>query len=51
MHDTDTHLLLHEGELEAQRRFGAEDHWNEHNLSMIRDCIPPAWAAFLEASE
>lgn len=40
---------LHEGELEAQRRFGAEGYWNEHNLGMIRDHIPPAWAAFLES--
>lgn len=41
--------VLHEGELEAQRRFGAEGYWNEHNLGMIRDNIPLAWAGFLEA--
>ncbi|MDP1757669.1 MAG: hypothetical protein Q8L38_09545, partial [Pseudohongiella sp.] len=30
----------HEGELEAQRRFGAEGYWNDHNLGMIRDHLP-----------
>lgn len=49
MHDEKTQMLLHAGELEAQRRFGAEGHWNDHNLGMIRDHLPPAWAAFLEA--
>lgn len=41
--------VLHPGELEAQRRFGVEGYWSEHNLGMIRDNLPPAWAAFLEA--
>ncbi len=41
--------VLHEGEREAQRRFGAEGYWDEARLGMIRDAIPPAWAAFLEA--
>lgn len=41
--------ILHAGELEAQRRFGAEGYWNDHNLGMIRGQLPPAWAAFLEA--
>lgn len=43
------HPILHPGELEAQRRFGAEGYWNDHNLGMIRDHLAPAWAAFLEA--
>lgn len=41
--------ILHAGEREAQRRFGAEGYWNDHNLGMIRDQLPPVWAAFLEA--
>ncbi len=41
--------ILHEGEIEAQRRFGAEGYWNEYNLGMIRDSIPSSWAAFMEA--
>ena len=43
------HPILHPGEREAQRRFGAEGYWNDHNLGMIRDHLAPAWAAFLEA--
>lgn len=41
--------ILHEGEIMAQRQFGAEGYWNEHNLGMIRDSIPPKWAAHMEA--
>ena len=48
MRDADKLMLLHEGELEAQRRFGAEGYWNDHNLGMIRDHLPSAWSAFLE---
>ncbi len=34
--------LLHEGEIEAQRRFGVEGFWNTHNLNaMFHDTIPP----------
>lgn len=43
------HEILHAGEREAQRRYGAEGFWNDHNLGMIRDHLPPAWAGFLES--
>lgn len=40
---------LHEGEREAQRRFGADDAWDAAGLSaMFRDTVPPALAAYLE---
>lgn len=48
MRDADKPMVPHAGALEAQRRFGAAGYWNEHNLGMIRDRVPPAWAAFLE---
>lgn len=42
--------LLHAGEREAQRRFGAEDFWNEHKINaMFRTAIPPGLARFIEA--
>ena len=42
--------ILHEGELEAQRRFGAAGFWSEHMLnSMIREQLTPSWAAYLES--
>lgn len=42
--------LLHEGEIEAQRRFGVEGFWNTHNLNaMFHDTIPPNLAAFIES--
>lgn len=41
--------LLHEGEKEAQRRFGVEGFWNIHNLNaMFHETIPPNLAAFIE---
>ncbi|WP_319381812.1 pyridoxamine 5'-phosphate oxidase family protein [Thiomicrorhabdus sp.] len=40
---------LHAGEIEAQRRFGAQDDWNEYNLSMIRSDLPKPWQAFIES--
>lgn len=40
--------IFHSGELEAQRRYGAEGYWNDHNLGMIRDQLPPAWTDFIE---
>lgn len=41
--------LLHEGEKEAQRRFGVEGFWDTHNLNaMFHDSIPPNLAAFIE---
>lgn len=41
--------LLHEGELEAQRRFGVEGYWNVHNLNaMLRETIAPGLADFIE---
>lgn len=41
--------LLHGGEKEAQKRFGAEGFWNLHNLNaMFHDTIPPKLAAFIE---
>lgn len=41
--------LLHEGEREAQRRFGAEGFWNADNLNaMFRETITPALTAFIE---
>ncbi|MHB8301576.1 MAG: pyridoxamine 5'-phosphate oxidase family protein [Acidobacteriaceae bacterium] len=44
------HEMLHEGELEAQRRFGAEQTWNDFSLNaMFLDRIPPGLAMFLEA--
>ena len=49
MHDAKTPSKLHAGEIEAQRRFGVEGYWNDHNLGMIRDHIPPTWAAFMES--
>ena len=48
MHD-DHPPIPHPGELEAQRRFGAEGYWDAQRLAMIRDHLPPAWTAFLEA--
>jgi predicted pyridoxine 5'-phosphate oxidase superfamily flavin-nucleotide-binding protein len=42
--------LLHEGEIEAQKRFGVEGSWNTHNINaMFRDNIPPNLAAFIES--
>jgi predicted pyridoxine 5'-phosphate oxidase superfamily flavin-nucleotide-binding protein len=41
---------LHEGEREAQRRFGAEGVWDEAGLdAMFRGTIPAKLAAYLEA--
>ncbi|MBI5783249.1 MAG: pyridoxamine 5'-phosphate oxidase family protein [Gammaproteobacteria bacterium] len=41
--------LLHEGEKEAQRRFGVDGFWNIHNLNaMFHETIPPRLAAFIE---
>lgn len=41
--------LLHEGELEAQKRFGVEGYWNVHNLNaMFRATIAPSLAVFIE---
>lgn len=41
--------LLHEGEKEAQRRFGVEGFWNAHNLNaMFHETIPPSLASFIE---
>ena len=41
--------MLHEGEIEAQRRFGVEGFWNTHNLNaMFHDTISPSLAAFIE---
>lgn len=41
--------LLHEGEKEAQRRFGVEGFWNIHNLNaMFHETIPPNLARFIE---
>lgn len=41
--------LLHEGEREAQRRFGVEGYWNVHNLNaMLRETIAPSLADFIE---
>lgn len=41
--------LLHEGEREAQRRFGDEGFWNIHNLNaMLHNTIPPKLTAFIE---
>lgn len=42
--------ILHEGELEAQRRYCARQPWNDANLSaMIQDQIAPSWARFMES--
>jgi predicted pyridoxine 5'-phosphate oxidase superfamily flavin-nucleotide-binding protein len=41
--------VFHAGELEAQRRYGAEGYWNDHKLRMIRDHLPPAWVDFIES--
>lgn len=42
--------LLHEGEQEAQRRFGVEGFWNTHNLNaMFHETISHNLAAFIEA--
>jgi predicted pyridoxine 5'-phosphate oxidase superfamily flavin-nucleotide-binding protein len=49
MHDDRQPAILHPGELEAQRRFGAEGYWDTDRLAMIRDHLPPTWTAFLEA--
>ena len=41
--------LLHDGEKEAQRRFGVQGFWDDHNLNaMFRETISPALAAFIE---
>lgn len=41
--------LLHEGEKEAQKRFGVEGFWNVHNLTaMFRNTIPHNLATFIE---
>lgn len=41
--------LLHEGEKEAQKRFGVEGVWNFHNLNaMFHRTIPPHLATFIE---
>lgn len=41
--------LLHEGEKEAQKRFGVEGFWNVRNLNaMFHVTIPPNLAAFIE---
>lgn len=50
MHTTNTASCLHEGEIEAQRRFHGGPAWDEARLSaMLRNRLPPAWARFLEA--
>jgi uncharacterized protein len=42
--------LLHEGEREAQRRFGVEGFWGEHNLNaLFHATIPAGLAAWMEA--
>lgn len=41
--------LLHEGEREAQRRFGVKGFWNVHNLNaMFHETIPSGLAQFIE---
>lgn len=41
--------ILHEGELDAQRRFGAEGFWSESSLSaMFRDTMSKGLADFIE---
>lgn len=41
--------LLHAGEKEAHRRFGAEGFWNENNLNaLLRETIPPSLARYIE---
>ncbi|WP_181919668.1 pyridoxamine 5'-phosphate oxidase family protein [Alkalilimnicola ehrlichii] len=41
--------ILHRGEIEAQKRFGAEHAWNEHNLpNMIHETIPTSMSTFIE---
>ena len=41
--------LLHEGKIEAQKRFGVEGFWNTHNLNaMFHDTISPNLASFIE---
>lgn len=41
--------LLHEGEKEAQKRFGAEGFWDVNNLNaMLHDTIAPNLAMFIE---
>lgn len=49
MHDADTPIWLHTGEIEAQKRFHGGPTWDEARLAaMLRDRLPPAWAMFLE---
>lgn len=42
--------LLHGGEQEAQKRFGAQGFWDIHNLnSLFHETIPPGLAIFIES--
>lgn len=46
-HETD---FLHEGEIEAQRRFHDGPTWDAFLLdTLILDTLPPAWARFIES--
>lgn len=41
--------ILHEGELDAQRRFGFEGFWSDFNLSaMFRDSVSEGFANYIE---
>ena len=49
MHDANSPAGLHEGEIEAQRRFHGGPVWEETQLAaMLRDRLPAAWIRFLE---
>lgn len=42
--------LLHEGEIDAQRRFGVEGFWSDFNLrAMFRDSVSEGFASYIEA--
>lgn len=48
-HQTGELNILHEGELDAQRRFGFEGFWNDFNLSaMFRDSVSKGFADYIE---